>query len=565
MTSTSEQTTPDYDAVVIGAGISGLYMLYQLRDMGFRVRGVEASDQVGGVWNWNRYPGARVDSESETYAYFWNDELMREFDWSERFAAQPEVLRYINRAADLMDIRKDYTFNARVARAEWDDTANLWRLGFNNDSHPEMTTRHLVTALGPLSAPQMPRVPGIEDFRGLSLHTGFWPRDPDSFGPAPLDFKGKRVGVIGTGSSGVQVIQELSKVAGELTVFQRSPNWCTPLGNGPLSSEEMAGIKENYADMIRFLDTTLAGFSHVFIDKSVHEVSAEEREQTFETLYKGPGFSLWLGNYKDILFDRAANDLVSDFVARKIRERVKDQKVADKLIPRDHGYGTRRVPLETRYFECYNLPNVHLVDLRETPIETITETGLRTSAGAHELDVIIYATGFDAILGSWNRIDIRGRGGKPLREAWADGVKTWMGLQVADFPNFWMLVGPQNGATFCNIPRCSAIIVDWLDGLFREIRASGAEVVEPTPEATDKYTALCHKLLDLTLIGETKSWFTGINKNLDGRDRREALVWIGGNPKYREFCENVASNGYDGFLFDGAPLASMTSTVRRGA
>jgi (2,2,3-trimethyl-5-oxocyclopent-3-enyl)acetyl-CoA 1,5-monooxygenase len=282
-----------------------------------------------------------------------------------------------------------------------------------------------------------------------------------------------------------------------------------------------------------FLDTTLAGFSHVFIDKSVHDVSAEEREQTFEQLCKGPGFSLWLGNYKDILFDRAANDLLSDFVARNIPERVKDPRIADKLIPRFHGHGTRRVPLEARYFECCNQPNVHLVDLHETPIEAITETGLRTSASVHELGVIIYATGFDAILGSWNRIDIRGRGGKPLHEVWADGVKTWMGLGVTDFPSFWMLVGPQNGAIFCNIPRCSAIIVDWLHGLFRTIRASGAQVVEPTPDAAEKYTALCHKLLDLTLIGETRSWFTGINKNLDGRDRRGELVWIGGNPRYR--------------------------------
>jgi cyclohexanone monooxygenase len=550
-----KSSTPDYDAVVIGAGISGLYMLYLLREMGMTVRGVEASDQVGGVWNWNRYPGARVDSESETYGYFWNDALLQEFNWSERFAAQPEVLRYINRAADLMDIRKDYTFNARVAHADWDDDARIWRLGFADASMPQMTTRHLVTALGPLSAPQMPRVPGIDDFQGQSLHTGYWPRDPEGFGPAPLDFVGKRVGVIGTGSSGVQVIQELSKVAGELTVFQRSPNWCTPLGNGPISAREMEDIKAGYAEKIEFLDTTLAGFSHVFIDKSAHDVSPEEREATFEKLYKGPGFSLWLGNYKDILFDGAANDLVSDFVARKIRARVNDPAVADKLIPRDHGFGTRRVPLETRYFECYNQPNVKLVDLRDTPIEAITETGLRTTGGTYDLDVIIYATGFDAILGSWNRIDIRGRGGKLLREAWSDGVKTWMGLQVPDFPNFWMLVGPQNGATFCNIPRCSAIIVDWLEELFRQIMTSDAKVVEATPDAAERYTALCHKLLDLTLIGETKSWFTGINKNLDGRDRREALVWIGGNPKYREFCDKVAANGYDGFLFDGAPLA----------
>jgi (2,2,3-trimethyl-5-oxocyclopent-3-enyl)acetyl-CoA 1,5-monooxygenase len=371
-----------------------------------------------------------------------------------------------------------------------------------------------------------------------------------------MDFSGKRVGVVGTGSSGVQVIQELSKVAGELHVFQRSPNWCTPLGNGPISAAEMAQIKANYDRMIGFLDTTLAGFAHVFQDRSALDVPEGEREAMFEKLYKGPGFSLWLGNYKDILFDRAANDLVTDFVARKIRQRVNDPATADRLIPRDHGYGTRRVPLETGYFECYNRPNVHLHDLRENPIEAITETGVRTAAGHHDLDVIIYATGFDAILGSWNRIDIRGKGGVSLKDRWAEGVKTYLGMQVADFPNFFMLVGPQNGATFCNIPRCSAIIIDWLHGLFRTLAATGTTRIEADAAAQDRYTALCHKLLDLTLIGETKSWFTGINKNIAGRDRREALVWIGGNPKYRELCNKVADTGYDGFLFDGAPLAT---------
>ncbi len=546
---------PQFDAIVIGAGISGLYMLYRLREMGMRVRGVEASDQVGGVWNWNRYPGARVDSESETYAYFFNEDLLQEFDWSERFAAQPEVLRYINRAADVMDIRKDITFNARVASCHWDDEASLWRLGFE-DGTTEMTCRFLVSALGPLSAPQYPNIPGRDSFEGMTLHTGTWPRDPEGFGGAPIDFAGKRVGIIGTGSSGVQVIQELSAEAEDLTVFQRSPNWCTPLGNGAISREEMVEIKANYGEMIDFLDTTLAGFSHVFRDMETKEATPQERAALWEKLYQGPGFSLWLGNYKDVLFDREANDLLTDFVADKIRQRVDDPETAEKLIPKDHGYGTKRVPLETKYFECYNRENVHLIDVKADPITRITPEGIETESGSFPLDVLIFATGFDAIVGSWNRIDIRGRHGKSLKEDFDEGVETYLGMQVAGFPNFFMLVGPQNGATFCNIPRCSAIMIDWLDGLMQTAFDTGTQVVEPTREAQEDYTRLCHKLLSKTLIGSTNSWFTGINKNL-GRESREALVWIGGNPGYRDLCEKVSANGYEGFLFDGSPLARV--------
>lgn len=544
---------PQYDAMVIGAGISGLYMLFRLREMGMTVRGVEASDQVGGVWNWNRYPGARVDSESETYGYFFSRELLEDFDWSERFAAQPEVLRYINKAADVMDVRKDYTFNARVTAATWDDEAETWTVSFQGD-HPGMTCRFLVSALGPLSAPQYPNIPGGDTFKGLTLHTGLWPRDPDGFGSAPLDFEGKRVGVIGTGSSGVQVIQEMSKVADDLTVFQRSPNWCTPLGNGPITTDEMQEIKANYDDMIGFLDTTLAGFSHIFRDQNTREATPEERRALWEELYKGPGFSLWLGNYKDVLFDKEANDLLSEFVADKIRERVNDPKTADKLIPKDHGYGTKRVPLETKYFECYNQENVHLIDVKADPITRITESGIETESGKFDLDVIIFATGFDAIVGSWNRIDIRGRDGVSLKESFGNGMSTYLGMQVADFPNFFMLVGPQNGATFCNIPRCSALMIDWLDGLMRTALEHDAHVVEPTQAAQEDYTRLCQKLLSKTLIGSTNSWFTGINKNL-GREGRDALVWIGGNPMYRDLCTRIRENGYEGFLFDGAPLA----------
>ena len=538
---------PDFDVVVIGAGLTGLYAAYRLRELGFSVKGVEASDDIGGVWHWNRYPGARVDSESHTYAYFWSKELMQEFNWTERFAAQPEVLRYIHRAADYMDIRKDYMFNARVKRATWDGAESLWQVEFEEGGSAPLTTRYLVSALGPLSAPQMPKIDGVHTFKGESYHTGRWPRDPDGYGGAPVDFAGKRVAVIGTGSSGVQVIQEAAKTAGELVVFQRSPNWCTPLGNSPIDQAEMDGIKARYGDTIAFLDTTLAGFPHNWEDRNVVEVPAAEREAKLETLYPGPGFSLWLGSYKDVLFDTEANRIVSDFVARKIRERVKNPAVAEKLIPRDHGFGLRRVPLETRYFEVYNQPNVRLIDLKETPIERITPAGIETFAERFDLDMIVYATGFDAVVGSWSRMEVIGKEDRTLNETWKKGISTYLGMQVAGFPNFFMLVGPQNGATFCNIPRCSAIVVEWLVEMFGHIRANEIRTVEATSAAQEKYTALCHKLLGLTLIGSTNSWFTGVNKNLGGRDRRDALVWIGGNPGFRDLCRQVVENGYEGF------------------
>ena len=538
---------PDFDAVVVGAGISGMYQLYRLRELGFSVKGVEASDDIGGVWHLNRYPGCRVDSESQTYGYFWNKELLQEFSWSERFASQPEVLRYLHRAAEHMDIRKDYLFNSRIKTAAYDEDNDFWRVEFTEGGSAPLTTRFLISALGPLSAPQMPNIEGVHTFRGETHHTARWPRDPNGFGGAKIDFAGKRVAVIGTGSTGIQVIQEVSKVAKELVVFQRSPNWCTPLGNGPITATEMDEIKSHYDDSIVFLDTTLAGFSHIWHDQKALDASAEEREALFEKLYKGPGFSLWLGNYKDILYNPEANRLVSEFVAKKIRQRVKDPKTAEKLIPKDHGFGLRRIPLETHYLECYNQENVTLVDIKETPIERITPQGIQTSECLREFDIIIFATGFDAIVGSWNRIDIVGRNGLKLKDAWSDGVKTYLGMQVAEFPNFFTLVGAQSGATFCNIPRCSAIVIDWISELFAKAKAQGITTIEPTQQAQEDYTALCHKLLGLTLIGSTNSWFTGINKNLQGRQKRDALLWAGGNPGFRELLGKVESQGYEGF------------------
>jgi cyclohexanone monooxygenase len=540
---------PDFDAVVIGAGLTGLYQTYRLRELGFRVRGIEASDNIGGVWHHNRYPGARIDSESEVYGYFWNDELMQEFNWSERFAAQPEVLRYIHRAADFMDVRKDYMFNARVSSAVFDEENRIWTMGFQDAGMAPLTARFVFSALGPLSTPQMPNVPGVHTFRGMSLHTAQWPRDPNGFGPANLPIEGKRIAVIGTGSSGVQVIQEMAKIAGQLTVFLRSPNWSTPLGNGPMTKERMDHIKSNYGEFIAKCDNSIAGFPHEFITKNLFEVPKEERDATLEALYNGPGFSLWLGAFQDVLMDPEANRYVSNFVADKIRQRVKDPEIAEKLIPKDHGFGMKRVPLETDYYEVYNQDNVSVVDLNETPITRIVPEGIQTTEHLYEFDVIIYATGFDAIKGSWNRIDIRGKDGVRLKDEWDKGVKTYMGLQCHGFPNLFLLVGPQNGATFCNIPRCSALVVDWLSDMMADVRKRGTTLIEPETEAVESWTGYCDKLMGRMLLGRTNSWFTGINKNIEGRDKRETLLFVGGNPKFRQYCEDVKANNYKGFQF----------------
>ena len=374
----------DFDAIVIGAGISGMYQLYRLRELGLNVRVFEAGTGVGGTWYWNRYPGARFDSESYSYQYSFSPELLEEWSWSEHFAGQPETLRYLNHVADKFDLRRDIQFRSRVTAAHWRDEACAWDVTLEDGSVHR--ARFLITAIGPLSAPTMPRIEGVDSFKGQSFHTARWPH-------APVDFAGKRVAVIGTGATGVQTIAEVAKTVGHLTVFQRTPNWCKPLHNGPIDAETQARIKAGYPEMFKRCRETAACFIHTVDPRGTFEVTEQEREAFFEKQYATPGFAMWQGNFRDMLTDHEANAVVSAFLARKIRERVKDPKVADKLIPKDHGFGTRRVPMETRYYEVYNQPNVLLVDVKETPIERITPTGIETSDADYDFDIIIYATG----------------------------------------------------------------------------------------------------------------------------------------------------------------------------
>jgi cation diffusion facilitator CzcD-associated flavoprotein CzcO len=530
----------EHDVVVVGAGMAGMYQLHRLRELGLRVQVFEAGSDLGGTWYWNRYPGCRFDSESYTYGFSFSEEILQEWEWSEHFAAQPETLRYLNFVADKLDLRRDIQFDSRVVAAVYDEDANRWDVELDDGSM--VRTWVLVTALGPLSVPVIPSLAGMDSFAGPVLHPGRWPHEE-------VDFAGKRVGVVGTGATGVQVIQEVAKTAAHLTVFQRTPNWCAPLGNSPIDAESQARIKATYPRIFARCRRTYGQFIHGRDRRNALEVSPEERDVLWEKLYHEPGFGIWMANFSDVLVDEEANRLLSEFIAGKIRDRVKDPAVAEKLVPADHGFGTRRVPLETNYYEVYNQDNATLVDLRETPIERITPVGIRTAdAVEHDLDMIIFATGFDAIVGGFDRIDIRGVDGRTLRGHWSGGPRTYLGVQSAGFPNLFMLVGPHNAATLCNIPRCIEQNVDFVTGLVGHMRSTGSTVAEPAEEAEADWTAHVHGVADLLLLSKVSSWFTGVNTNIEGRDRPNVLVYAAGSPAYRTRCREVVANGYEGFV-----------------
>ena len=527
------QASVDFDAIVIGAGVSGLYQLYKLRQLGLSVRVFEAGTGVGGTWYWNRYPGARFDSESWTYGYAFSSELLEDWNWEEHFASQPETERYLNHVADRFDLRRDIQLKSRVASARYDEDARSWAVTLEDGRR--YSARFLVTAIGVLSAPTMPNIPGVETYRGQSCHTHYWPKEP-------VAFAGKRVGIIGTGATAVQTIQEIAKTVGHLTVFQRTPNWCAPLHNAKISAAEMRDIRSRYAEIFARCSDTPGCFIHAPDPRATHEVSPEEREAFWEKLYGEPGFGIWQGNFRDILTDRAANALVSDFVARKIRQRVKDPAIAEKLIPRNHGFGTRRVPLETRYYEVYNQPNVALVDINETPIERITPAGIKTAEREYAFDIIIYATGFDAITGSFDRIDISGVDGVRLKDKWKDGPQTYLGVLVEGFPNLMMVMGPHAGLG--NFPRAAEYSVEWVTELIRFAHERGLTRVEATSAGVARWTEHVLASGQGLLMNEIDSWMTGVNRNVEGKQTRKIMRYSGGHPAFREHCDRVAADGY---------------------
>ena len=553
----------NFDAVVIGAGVTGMYQLFRLRELGLSVRGFEKNGDVGGTWNMNRYPGCRLDSESYTYAYSFLKDLLAEWDWREEFAAQPDLNEFFSRAADRMDIRKNIQFNTVVVKAAYDERNNHWELELDNAE--VVTCRFLLTCMGVLSNPITPKFKGMELFRGKSFHSYYWPHAQEGFGGKHFDFAGKRVGVIGTGATGVQIISEVAKTARELFVFQRHPNWCAPLCNAPIESERMADIRERYQEIFDKCNSTWGGFKHDFQYGKVSEHTKSERDAILEDLYARPGFGIWLGHYADLFTDKQANATISEFIAKKIRSRVKDPKIAEKLIPKDHGFGLKRVPMETRYYEVFNQPNVHLVDILENPIEEITPEGIRTVADHYDLDVIIYATGFDAIVGAFKAINIHGRGGKTLKEEWAEGPFTYLGLQVPGFPNLFTVLGAHNGATFCNVPRCAEWQADWVSNFFEYIVEHGVETVEADRKAAETWTTHCYEVVKDSLFpGFTHSYFFATFGS--GERRRERfLFYFGGNPLYRQKCGEVVAHGYEGFILKRSGVPETRSDAREGA
>jgi cation diffusion facilitator CzcD-associated flavoprotein CzcO len=529
---------PEYEAIVIGAGVAGIYQIYRLAEMGMRALVLEAGGDVGGTWYWNRYPGARFDSESVTYAYSFSKDLLQEWNWSERFAGQAETERYLRHVVDKFDLRRHMRFNARVKSAVYDEDATLWTLTL--ETGERFTTRFLITALGLLSTPTLPRYQGMDRFKGRSLHTygGF---------KEPVEFKGKRVAVIGTGATGIQVIAAIASEVADLTVYQRRPNWAAPLGNGPISPEEMTETKRSYDEIFARCRETVGGFIHATDPRKTVEVPRAERLAFWEELYHAPGMGIWLGNFRDILYNMEANAELSAFMADKIRQRVRDPALAEKLIPKDHGFGMRRVPLETRYYEVYNRENVHLHDLNEASILEITEDGIRTEGGERRFDIIVYATGFDAITGTFDRIDFIGQGGARLRDKWRDGPLTTYGLMTAGFPNMLTVAGPQSASVGTNFPRGIEEAVDWVTSVLKHMRANGYERIEAKQATEDEWVAEVKHWAGRVFMGNEKSWMTGYNSNLDRDQSTRYLVYLGGALRYRERLAVETDSGYAGF------------------
>lgn len=543
-------TGSDYEVIVIGAGVAGIYQIKRLVDLGVSATVLEAGGDLGGTWYWNRYPGARFDSESYTYGYSFSKEVLDEWHWKEHFSGQPENLRYLNFVADKFDLRRHMQFNCRVEAARFDEAECRWRLTVSDGR--ELTCRFVIMALGLLSTPTLPRYDGMDSFKGRSFHTFYWPHEP-------VELTGKKVAVIGTGATAIQLIPEVAREAAELTVFQRRPNWCAPLNNSPISDQEMAEIRARYDEIFAACARTPGGFEHEPDRRGFWDVPREERLAMWDRLYDAPGFGIWLRNFREIFTDEDANAEFSAYIADRIRKRVKDPATAEKLIPRDHGFGVQRVPLETHYLEAYNRDNVHLVDIGETPIERVTETGLRTGARDYDFDIIVYATGFDAMTGSFDHIDIQGVGGARLRDKWRDGPSTYLGMMVHGFPNMFMPAGPQSGSASSNYPRGIETGVNWCTALLEDLWARGGIRAEATQAAEDRWTGHVAKMYETMLMRKAKSWFTGYNSNVPGHEqgRIRYFVYNGGAPKYVSIINQVVADGYAGI--DLAPAATAES------
>jgi cyclohexanone monooxygenase len=530
------------DAVVVGAGFAGLYMLHRLREMGLSVRVLEAGDGIGGTWYWNRYPGARCDIPSMEYSYQFSRELAQEWQWTERYATQPEILSYINHVADRFDLRRDIELNTRVIAASFDEQNSRWAIRLEDGR--ELFARFCIMATGCLSSANLPAIPGIDSFEGETYHTGHWPHEP-------VDFTGQRVGVIGTGSSAIQSIPLIAGQASELYVFQRTPNYSVPAHNRPLSAKEQADVKANYEALRRIGRTEHPfGFAHRMREDLASEASPAQRKERYEAYWEQGGLQ-FLGAFADLMIDPRANETAADFMREKISELVEDPDVAAALTP-THVAGSKRLCVDTGYFATYNRPNVHLIDIRSAPIEEITAHGLTAGGRHYALDAIVFATGFDAMTGSLAKIDIRGREGMSLAERWAAGPRAYLGLSSAGFPNLFFITGPGSPSVLTNMLPSIEQHVDWIADGIAYMREQGLACVEADEAAQDAWVAHVNEVAHSTLFPEANSWYLGAN--VPGKPR--VFMPYVGFPMYVAKCEEVAAKGYEGFQFTGSAAAS---------
>ncbi|WP_096291095.1 flavin-containing monooxygenase [Mycobacterium ahvazicum] len=536
----NDRFEPDIDVVVVGAGFAGLYALHKLRSNGLTVKVFEAGPDVGGTWYFNRYPGARCDVESVDYCYSFSDELQQEWDWSEKYATQAEILRYINWVADRLDLRRDIVFNTRVTAAVFDEESQRWAV--TTEAGHRITARFCVMATGPLSAAMTPPFAGLDSFAGAIYHTATWPHET-------VDFTGKRVAVIGTGSSGIQSIPIIAEQAAHLYVLQRTPNYSVPAGNRVLTDDDRARVKADYAERRRLSWRSGGGSPHIAHPKLTMQASPEERRAAFEQRWDLGGV-LFSKTFSDQMIDQAANDEARKFYEEKVRAVIDDPAVAELLIPTDHPIGTKRICTDTNYFQTFNRPNVTLISVRNTPIESVDASGITTSDAHYDVDVIVLATGFDAMTGALAKIDIVGRGGKKLRDAWSNGPRTYLGLGVDGFPNLFVVCGPGAPAVLANMVLHAEANVDWIADSIKYLDDHGYTAIEATSDAVDNWVAECARRAESTLFTKADSWYMGAN--VPGKPR-VFMLFLGGFGSYLDICNAVAEAGYKGFSLLKAP------------
>jgi cation diffusion facilitator CzcD-associated flavoprotein CzcO len=524
----------DFDAVIVGAGFAGMYMLHRLRGMGFRARVFEAGSGVGGTWYWNRYPGARCDVESMQYSYQFSDELQQEWEWTERYAAQPEILRYANHVADRFDLRRDIQFNVRVMAAAFDEEQARWAISTSDGA--TTTARFCIMATGCLSSPNLPKFEGAESFGGLTYHTGAWPHEG-------VDFAGKRVAVIGTGSSAVQSIPIIARQATHLYVFQRTANYAVPAHNAPLSREYQNAVKAEYPELRARAKRTMTGIDFDYSGQAALETPPEDREREYETRWQRGGLS-FLGAFSDLMVNQEANDTAANFVRAKIRAAVRDPKIAELLSPKNT-IGCKRLCIDIGYYETFNRPNVTLIDVSSCGIERITPKGVRVEGHDYEVDAIVFATGFDAMTGTLLKIDIRGRGGVRLKEEWAAGPHTYLGVAMAGFPNLFTVTGPGSPSVLTNMLPTIEQHVEWIADMMAFARARGLSTIEPSVQAQAAWMQHVGEVAAPTLRYTCSSWYLGAN--IAGKPR-VFMPYIGGFPKYVARCNEIAATGYEGFV-----------------